>query len=133
MKIFINEYDFTELDNSLDYEKIYYNDLIYSPNHIYIRDTDNYLWKTEILNDTYEEKKINNYNIIIDYSKFNKLEKIYNIPKEHLHISEYIYEKELTNNLVFIKKIIDEQYNYYFEYNGNIDSFSFEELFKFIK
>ncbi len=139
MKIYLNNYDFTEIDKSLKYDSKYYNDLIYTPSDILWRENDSFLWKIEIINETYETREINNISLIIDYSFFKKIEKIYNIPKEHFHIKEYIFEKEITEQLSFVKKILHDQTTYYFEYKktinkvDNIDSFSFEELFNFIK
>ncbi len=139
MKIYLNNYDFSEMDKSLKYDNNYYNDLIYTPSYILLRESDNFLWKVDIINDNCEIKEINDMKLIIDYSEFKKVEKVFNIQKEHFHIKEYIFEKEITDNLIFIKKILHDQTNYYFEYNGNlnidsdIDSFSFKELFNFIK
>ena len=131
MKIYLNNYNFEELDKSIKYDSEYYNDLFYTPENILFRE-DDLLWKCEIIDDNYEKHIINDITIFIDNSKLNKLEKIYFIPKEHFHIKEYIYEKEINNNLVFIKKISYDQTSYYFEYNGNKDSFTFIELFNFI-
>ncbi len=133
MKIYLNNYDFTDIDKSLKYDNKYYNDLIYTPTDILLRENDNYLWKTEIINDTYETREVNNLLLIIDYSELKKKEKIFNIQKEHFHIKEYVFEKEITDKLFFIKKIMHDQTIYYFQLNDNIDSFGFEELFNFIK
>ncbi len=133
MKIYLNNYNFNEIDKSLKYDNEYYNDLIYTPSSIILRENDLYLWKTEIINDTCEIKSFNEFEFIIDFSEFKKLEKIFNIPKEHFHIKEYIFEKEINDKLIFVKKILHDQVNYYFQYNDNTDSFSFEELFNFIK
>jgi hypothetical protein len=134
MKIYLNNYDFTFLDKSLKYDNEYYNDLIYTPTEFLFRENDDYLWKIEVMNDKYETKNINNISFIIDYSFFNKLEKVYSIPKEHFHIKEIIYELEINDKLIFVKKILYDQINFYFEYSDdNLESFSFEELFNFIK
>ncbi len=133
MKIYLNKYDFTEIDKSLKYDNKYYNDLIYTPSDILLRENDDYLWKTEIINDTYETRELNGLSIIIDYSQLKKTEKIFNIQKEHFHIKEYVFEKEITDKLFFIKKILHDQTNYYFQYEDKLESFSFEEMFNFIK
>jgi hypothetical protein len=135
MKIYLNNYDFTEIDKSLEYDNKYYNDLIYTPSNILLRENDNFLWKTEILYDNCSTKELNSILFIFDYSELKKTEKIFNIPKEHFHIKEYIFEKEINEQLFFVKKILYDQIIYYFQYKGtlDIDSFSFEELFNFIK
>ena len=132
MKIYLNNYDFTDVDKSLNYDNEYYNDLFYTPEYFLIRENDDILWKSEIINDSYETHKIEDIVIYFDHSVLNKLERSYHIPKEHFHIIEHIHEKEITQDLFFIKKILYDQCNYYFEYNGNKESFSFKELFNFI-
>jgi hypothetical protein len=132
MKIYINNYDFTEIDKSLQYDNKYYNDLIYTPTDILLRENDDFLWKTKLINNTYETHESNNITFIIDYTEFTKTEKIYNIPKEHFHIKEYVFEYEINEHLMFIKKQLHDQTNYYFQVKDK-DSFSFEDLFNFIK
>ncbi len=133
MKIYINNYDFTNIDKSLKYDIEYYNDLIYTPNNILLREKDEYIWNCQIIDEYYEQFIMNDLTFIVDYSTIKKIDKIYYIPKEHFHIVEYIHEKEINNNLTFVKKIIHQQEVYYFDYKGNKESFSLEELFNFIK
>jgi len=73
MKIYLNNYDFKELDKSLKYDNEYYNDLFYTPDNILIRDNDDFLWNCELINDNYDTHIINNITFFIDNSKLNKI------------------------------------------------------------
>jgi len=91
-----------------------------------------YLTKINYIDANVEEIKIDNWNVLVDHSQQSICDNMWKIPYDYkvVNIQEETYVLREKSELKFIilrtletKKIID----FYFNFNGNIDNFSFKE------
>lgn len=149
-KIYFENYNINSINVGIITEKLkklavcnnnFNEDYLYSPSGIY-KIINNSIYKLS-RNDTILEKKtLNNKQIIIDKSSDQLLHNIYQIPFEHTHIKNRIYNYKLNNKskLIFVLEEINatnllyKYYNFYFilPENDKINDFIEQDIDTFL-
>lgn len=128
MKIMVQDYEPT---TNIEYDKKYTRNIFYTDDGIYLCHSQK-LYKQILHNNHYDVIPYRHYEFLIDYSTFEDGDILYHIPVKHRFCEEQYCVKELGQGLQFVKKQCFDQVNYYFEFNGKLESFVFPKMFTFL-
>jgi hypothetical protein len=128
MKIFVQDYEPTVEPN---YEKTFTKSVFYTDDGFYVYHA-NKLYKQVLQNNECSSMNYRQYEFLIDHTTFKDGDILYHIPYKHRFCEEYYSVKELGQGLQFVKKQVYDQTSYYFELQGNLESFVFPKMFTFL-
>jgi hypothetical protein len=150
MKVYINGYDYSKINEKInleyDYDIKYTSSYLYTTDGIYLyKDKDKKgKYEKENIKETIKEHEIKKieykgetkeltykqFHFLIDNSKMEYSDLIYHIPYFHLFCEETIYKKNM-DGFCFVKINYFDQVDYYFEID-RIEDALFENMITFL-
>ena len=131
MRIMVQDYEPKPDFVDLDFDKHYTKSVFYTDDGIYHYHTHK-LYRQIIQQNHYDVFPFRHYEFLVDHTTFQDGDILYHIPYKHRFCEEHYSVKDLGQGIQFVKKQCFDQTSYYFELNGNLESFVFPKMFTFL-
>ena len=133
MRIMVQDYEPKPEIVDLEFDKHYTKSVFYTDDGIYhYHQPSHKLYRQIIMQNHYDVFPFRHYEFLVDHTTFQDGDILYHIPYKHRFCEEHYSVKDLGQGLQFVRKQCFDQISYYFELNGNLESFVFPKMFTFL-